>query len=128
MDPEKLVREAMIEHGSPNWVAHVPISVRRQVPQEKISQMRDEFARSRRRTDPVSILVEWAAERHGQEATTAEIAEAAGVSRSTALNAIDNRPDVFIKKARGKYQLRDAELDREQARKNKENQNMEKTT
>lgn len=120
MDPEKLVREAMIEHGSPNWVAHVPLSVRKQVPMARIAELREEFARSRRRSDPVAILVEWAAERHGQEATTAEIAEAAGVSRSTALNAIDNRPDVFIKKSRGKYQLRDAELDREEARKNKE--------
>jgi hypothetical protein len=119
-DAEKLIRQAMIEHGTPNWVAHVPISVRKLVPVSRIAELREELARSRKRHDPLSALVEWAAERHGQTATTAEIAEAVGVSNSTALNVIDKRPDVFIKKARGRYELRDAAEDRAQARNNKE--------
>jgi len=121
-EAEKAIRDAMVEHGSPNWVAHVPMSVRRQVPPKRIAELRDELARSRRRSDPMSTLVEWAAGRHGQTATTAEIAEAAGVSNSTALNVIDKRPDVFIKRGRGKYELRDAAQDRADARKTKEEQ------
>lgn len=116
-EAEKAIRDAMVEHGSPNWVAYVPMSVRRKVTPKRIAELREELARSRRRTDPVAALVEWAAERHGQTATTAQIAEAAGVSNSTALNAIDKRPDVFIKRGRGKYELRDAAQDRADARK-----------
>jgi hypothetical protein len=125
-EAEKAIREAMLEHGSPNWVAYVPRSVRAAVPVDRIAELREELARSRRRGDPLSDLVGWAAANHGLVATTAQIAEAVGVSTSTVLNAVDKRPDTFIKRGRGKYELRDSNKDRAEARTNKEETEMEK--
>lgn len=117
-EAETAIRAAMLEHGSPNWVAYVPRSVRASVPIERIAELREELARSRRRSDPVAALVDIAAERHGEILSTAEIADIAGVGRSTVLNAADKRPDAFVKRGRGKYELRDAAKDREEAKKN----------
>jgi hypothetical protein len=71
----------------------------------------------KRREDPVSLILEWSKTQVEQLVSTAQIAEAGGVSRSTALNIIDKRPDVFIKRSRGQYEVRDPQKDREQARK-----------
>ncbi len=116
IEAENAVRDAMIEHGSPNWIAYVPMSVRKILPPGRIAELRDDLARSRKRVDTPTALAEWAAERHGQTATTLEMAEAVGVSRSVALKAIENRPDVFLKRGRSKYELRDAAKDRAEAR------------
>jgi len=71
----------------------------------------------KRREDPVSLIIEWSKTQVEQLVSTAQIAEAGGVSRSTALNIIDKRPDVFIKRSRGQYEVRDPKKEREQARK-----------
>lgn len=74
----------------------------------------------KRREDPLALILEWSKTHVEQLVSTAQIAEAGGVSRTTALNIVDKRPDVFIKRSRGQYEVRDPQKDREQAR--KENQ------
>jgi hypothetical protein len=71
----------------------------------------------KRREDPISLVLEWSKTQVEQLVTTAQIAEAGGVSRATALSIIDKRPDVFIKRSRGQYEVRDPQKDRDQARK-----------
>lgn len=100
-------------------------AVDRRVQAAVLGREPDEKKPRKRKGDPVALIVGWSKTQVGNHVSTAQIAEAGGVSRSTALNIVDKRPDVFIKRARGSYEVRDPQKDREQAR--KEN-NMEKTS
>lgn len=72
-----------------------------------------------KRTNPRESALAWASNNLHAEITSKQLADEIGASLPTALKIIDSRPDVFRKTARGKWEIRDAQADRQADKKEK---------
>lgn len=121
IDAEKIIIDAMIEHGTPNWIAYVPKSVRSQVAPATISALRDKFARlstnvANRSETKHDLIDEWCANNVFAEVTLAQLAEIGNCSRGFARKKTIDRPDVFRRISHTTYEIRDPQEDRKAAR------------
>jgi hypothetical protein len=120
MDPEQMIREAMIEYGTPDWVACVPSSIRKQVPAEIISALRDEHAKPSarvmaRRDTKHDLIDAWCRENVFAHVSLADLAQIGNCSKEFARQKTINRPDIFRKlDKRGTFEIRDPQADRAQ--------------
>jgi len=117
MNAEKMIRDAMIEHGTPNWVAYVPTSIRRQIPSETLIALREQYAELSatvaKRTDTKHDLIDrWCADNVFAEVTIAQLAEIGGCSGGFVRKKIAQRPDVFRRISHKTYEIRDPQADR----------------
>ena len=109
--PQQQVAEAIATHGRPVWIAHVPISIRRQVPYEDILRLLDGASLANRTVKEQAIRT-YIAEHTYEEITTAQIAEIMQVSNSTARKYTEDHPDSFRPLRRGVWEIRNAKEDR----------------
>lgn len=118
MKPEEMIRDAMIEHGTPDWIASVPSSVRQKVPAELINQLRMEYARPSarivaRRDTKHDLIDTWCRENVFANVTLADLAKIGNCSKEFARQKTINRPDIFRKlDQRGLFEIRDPQADR----------------
>lgn len=116
-DAEKKIRDAMIEHGTPNWIAYVPTSIRKQVGAQRIAELRTEHASTSANVASKSatkhdLIDEWCANNVFAEVTIAELAEIGNCSRGFARKKTIDRPDVFRRISHTTYEIRDPQEDR----------------
>lgn len=114
---EKTIRDAMIEHGTPNWIAYVPVSIRKQVPTDRLTELRQQYAQRSahvaNKTETKNDLIdEWCTNNVFAEVTIAELAEIGGCSRGFARKKILARPDIFRRISHTTYEIRDPQEDR----------------
>lgn len=72
-----------------------------------------------KRANPREEALRWASNNLFAEISSKQLADAIGTSLPTALKIIDSRPDVFRKLGRGKWEVRDAQADRQADKKEK---------
>lgn len=108
MTPIEQVATAIAEHGSPNWIAYVPSSVRRQVPYDIITALLAN-ARKTRANDKHRLILNHILENPYTEITTAQVAQIMQVSVPTARAFIIDNPQHFTAHGRGKWMIRDYE-------------------
>lgn len=121
MNAEKKIRDAMIEHGTPNWIAYVPSRLRKEVAPEKINELREKYAQRSANVANQSktkheLIDDWCRNNVFAEVTLAELAEIGGCSRGFARKKTIDRPDVFRRISHTKFEIRDPEEDRKVAR------------
>jgi hypothetical protein len=104
--PIEEVANAIAEHGSPNWIAYVPSSVRRQVPYDIITALLA-TARKTRADDKHRLILNHVLSNPYTEITTAQVAEIMQVSLPTARIFIADNPQHFTAHGRGKWMIRD---------------------
>jgi len=114
---ESAIRDAMIEHGTPNWIAYVPTSVRKQVPSDRLIELRQQYAQrsanvANKSATKHDLIDEWCANNIFAEVTIAELAEIGGCSRGFARKKTIDRPDVFRRISHTTYEIRDPQEDR----------------
>jgi flagellar basal body rod protein FlgC len=114
---ERIIRDAMIEHGTPNWIANVPSSLRKQVSAERIAELRKEFATTseniaNRHSTKNELIESWCKENVFAEVTIAQLAEIGNCSKGFARKKVNARPDVFKKINNRSYEIRDPQQDR----------------
>ena len=85
---------------------------------EELTGVTPELER-RVKVDKTSQLKEWVQNNLSKELSTKEITLSLGCSYDTAVKTIKENPFYFINIRRGYYEIRDGELEREQAKKNK---------
>lgn len=120
-EAEKKIRDAMIEHGTPNWIAYVPSSVRKQVDPKRLTELRDQYARmsenvASKRDTKHDLIDEWCAKNVYAEVTLAELAEIGNCSREFVRQKALARPDIFRRVSHRTYEIRDPQEDRKVAR------------
>ena len=118
---ESAIRDAMIEHGTPNWIAYVPASVRRQITVDRMNELREQHAQrsanvANKSTTKHDLIDEWCANNIFAEVTLAELAVIGGCSRAFARKKTIDRPDVFRRISHTTYEIRDPQADRKGAR------------
>lgn len=122
-EAEETIRRAMIEHGTPNWVAHVSSVTRNLVPPARITELREKFARTSanrvdRRDTKHDKLDAYLRANPGALVTIAQLAEIAGCSREFIRQRALERPDVLrfeFRRATGNvYSIRNPIADRQQ--------------
>lgn len=110
---ERLRANAVVEkyEGSvtPNLLRSysVPVSIIEEICGEK-----PVLEKKMKRSDRRKAIEDWAAENPGTTVTPQTLAEVGGVSYTTALSIIAERPDLFTKVKRGFYLVRDPEKER----------------
>lgn len=114
---EKMIRDAMIEHGTPNWVAYVPSSLRKQVAPEKIDALRNEYASAsanvaNRNETKHDLIDRWCRDNVFAEVTLADLAEIGNCSKEFARQKTIARPDIFRRISHTTYEVRDPQADR----------------
>ena len=117
MKPEQMIKNAMIEHGSPSWVAYVPQSVRKQVPAQVIDDLRKSFAGvsgsvANRRDTKHDLIERWCLENVFAIVTLAELAHIGNCSKEFVRQKTIDRPDIFRRVSRSSYEIRDPKEDR----------------
>ncbi len=115
MTPEQIVREAIVEHGRPLWIAHVPSSVRTQVSVYDLVKWLAEAKQSPStitRDDQYQSIVRWCGNNVFEEVTIADLETVSGLSAPSIRRFITDRPDLFRKLRRGVYEIRDPDADR----------------
>jgi Fic family protein len=105
MTPIEQVATAIAEHGSPNWIAYVPSSIRRQVPYDIITALLAN-ARKTRPDDKHRMILNHIVENPNTETTTAQVAQIMQVSLPTARSFITDNPQHFTDQGRGKWMIR----------------------
>ena len=118
---EQVVIDAMIEHGTPNWIAYVPKSIRSEVGVERIAELRSEYAHTssnvaNRSETKHDLIDEWCANNVFAEVTLAQLAEIGNCSRGFARKKTIDRPDVFRRISHTTYEIRDPQEDRKVTR------------
>jgi hypothetical protein len=118
MKPEQMIKEAMVEHGSPNWVAYVPSSVRKQVPADVIADLRKSFAGvsesvANRRDTKHDLIDRWCVENVFAIVTLADLALVGNCSKEFVRQKTLDRPDIFRRLSRSSYEIRDPQADRQ---------------
>lgn len=88
-------------------------SIDRDVAAEVFEGVQVEPPRRQRRTDYRRLIERWCAERLFEEVGVAQVAEAGCVSVATARKLIEDRPDLFRRVARSKWEVRDPKADRQ---------------
>ena len=121
INAEKVIREAMIAHGTPNWIAYVPTSIRRQVSSETLVALRETYAQRSpnvaNKTETKHDLIDrWCADNVFAEVTVTQLAEIGNCSTGFVRKKIAERPDVFRKIGRATFEIRDPQEDRRSAR------------
>ncbi len=114
---EKIIIDAMIEHGTPNWVAHVPISIRKQITATRTVELRETYAKKSpsvaNKTETKHDLIDrWCADNVFAEVTVGQLAEIGNCSTGFVRKKIAERPDVFRKIGRSTFEIRDPQEDR----------------
>lgn len=112
-----MIREAMIEHGTPNWIAYVPASIRKQLSAGQIAELRETYAKKSanvaNKTETKHDLIdEWCKNNVFAEVTLAQLAEIGNCSRGFARKKTIERPDVFRRISHTTYEIRDPQADR----------------
>lgn len=116
MTPFNQVVDAIAQHGRPNWVAHVPQSIRSEV---SIDELREILATAKWSTeslakaDQYQRITEWCEQNVFAEVTINDLVEMSGLSSVTIRNFIKDRPQMFRKLRRGVWEVRDHLADRE---------------
>lgn len=116
MTPLEQVATAIAEHGRPNWVAHVPHTVRNQVPLDTMLTL---LAQARWSTETLErenkhqTIINWCAKNLFAETTVADLANLSGLSEVSVRKLIKDRPDLFRKVGYGTYEVRNPKADRE---------------
>jgi hypothetical protein len=118
MKPEQMIKNAMIEHGSPNWVAYVPSSVRKQVPAVVIDDLRKSFAGisasvANKRDTKHDLIDRWCVENVFAIVTLAELAQIGNCSKEFVRQKTIDRSDIFRRVSRSSYEIRDPKEDRQ---------------
>lgn len=109
----RYVEQIIIEHGHPNWVAHVPIRVRNMVPQETlVALMALGVTEDRSTRQGRNDILSWCDDNVFAIVTVAQIAEIGKVTRTEARRLIANRMDIFRKSDGRTYEIRDPQQDR----------------
>ena len=106
--PIEQVANAIAEHGSPNWIAYVPSSVRRQVPYDILTALIAN-ARKTRANDKHRLILNHIMANPYTEITTAQVAKIMQVSIPTARSFILDNPQHFNPHGRGKWMIRNYE-------------------
>ena len=115
----EMVAEAIETHGSPTWVAYVPMRIRKMVPAEiktdliKGAKASEGWGRQR---DGRDTIIAWAKNNVFAEVTIKELAEIGEVSEATVRNLVKERMDIFRKIEGRKFEIRDPQEDRENDR------------
>ena len=116
-DEEQMIIEAMIEHGTPNWVASVPSRVRRSVPATRIAELREQYASlsesiANKRDTKHDLIDEWCKENVFAEVTLADLAQIGNCSKEFARQKTIARPDIFRRLTHRTFEIRDPQADR----------------
>jgi hypothetical protein len=117
MNAEKIIIDAMIEHGTPNWVAYVPISVRKQITATRTVELREKYARlsesvANKRDTKHDLIDDWCANNVFAEVTLAELAAIGNCSKEFVRQKTIARPDIFRRISHTTYEIRDPHEDR----------------
>lgn len=113
--PERIVQEAIMEHGRPLWIAHVPSTIRTQVSVNDLVRWLAEAKPSPAfvtREGQYESIIRWCAAHIFEEVTAADLAEVSGLSEPTVRKFIGDRSDLFRKLRRGVWEVRDPKSDR----------------
>ena len=116
MNPSEIVGDAIATHGRPRWVAHVPISIRKQVDSQWLAQQLATAHRSPdsiTREDQYKDILNWCKNNLFAEVTLADLQQLSGLSAPTVRKFIESRMDMFRKLRRGVWEVRDPQADRE---------------
>ena len=114
---EKIIIDAMIEHGTPNWIAYVPTSIRKQITATRTVELRETYAKKSpsvaNKTETKHDLIdEWCKNNVFSEVTLAQLAEIGNCSRGFARKKTIDRPDIFRRISHTTYEIRDPQEDR----------------
>lgn len=120
-DAEKIIIDAMLEHGTPNWVAYVPMSIRKQISATRTVELRETYAKKSpsvaNKTETKHDLIdEWCKNNVFAEVTLAQLAEIGNCSRGFARKKTIERPDVFRRISHTIFEIRDPQADRKVTR------------
>ena len=116
MNPTEIVGDAIVTHGRPLWVAHVPTNIREQVDSQWLAQQLATAHRSPdsiTRDDQYKDILNWCKSSLFAEVTLADLQQLSGLSAPTVRKFIESRMDVFRKLRRGVWEVRDPQADRE---------------
>ena len=119
MTPLEQVAQAIAEHGRPNWVAHVPITIRTQVEPGHLLPLLAAAKWSTAtltKTGQYATIMEWCSGNVFAETTVTHLAELSGLSTVSVRNFIKDSPHLFRKLRRGVWEVRDPKADREAQR------------
>jgi hypothetical protein len=118
IDAETEIVIAMKEHGTPNWIAYVPSSVRQLVTAERMVELRAEHAETSaniaNKTATKNDLIDTWCEQHVlEQVTLEELATIGNCSKSFVRKKTTDRPDIFRRINRSTFQVRDPQADRQ---------------
>lgn len=108
MTPLEQVAAAIEEHGSPNWVAYVPMNIVRQVPYELLVELLAN-AKKVRMNDKNRLMLNHALANADTTITTTEAAAIMQASIPTARKFLADNPALFSSTGRGKWVIKKKE-------------------
>lgn len=101
---------------NPTWTPEQIVSyysIDRRIAEELFGVDKEAVSRKPKRADKYDAIKKWCAENVFAEVTPNELAEVGELSYQTVLKYIADNPHTFRKIGRGKYEVRDAQADRE---------------
>lgn len=110
------IREALENHGRPNWVAVVPVSMIIKTEPSELRELLAQYAPDKTTDDKYRTLDRYAKSNLYELVTVAHLSDISGLSESTVRKHLKEHPGTFRKINHTQYELRDAQADRQHER------------